>query len=86
MEAFNAYSPFRSKSDNRFEYLKDLWPEYVQMPTGHWKGEVYATVPSDLADDVEECMGNNGAIVDERTDLGDGTVYLYSRGYWAHGF
>ena len=50
------------------------------------RGPTSALVPTPLADDVAEAMAFVGDIVDQRTDLPDGQVHLYSKGYLAHGF
>jgi len=73
-------------TSSRVEHLRVLYNEHVQHPDGHWKGTASATVPEDLADDVAEAMEFMGSIVDERINQADGTVSLYSTGYWTHGF
>jgi hypothetical protein len=71
----------------RAEYLRKLYTEYVEHPDGHWKGRAIARcVPAELADDVAEAMDFVGSIVDWRSLDYAGTVTLFSRGYWAHGF
>jgi len=72
-------------SNDRATYLKGLWDEYVHEMDGHWKGRVQAGVPNELADDVAEAMEFMGAIVDARV-AGSELTYLWSKGYWAHGF
>ena len=58
----------------------------AQDPEFGWKGEVSATVPAAIADDVAEAMNFVGALVDDEQELEDGSVRLWSEGYWAHGF
>jgi hypothetical protein len=44
------------------------------------------TVSATIADHVAEAMAFMGSIVDDRRDLPEGRVRLFSEGYWAHGF
>jgi hypothetical protein len=68
----------------RSEILQQLYKEHVRpLPFGpkqetHWKGPCVA--------DVAAAMDFMGSIVDDRRDLPNGLVRLYSEGYWAHGF
>lgn len=76
----------------RSEILQQLYKEHVKpLPFGpkketHWKGPCVAEVPVNIASDVAEAMNFMGSIVDDRRDLPNGLVRLYSEGYWAHGF
>jgi hypothetical protein len=78
------YSPTQKRAEELRalvqEHMKPLEPEFG------WKGAVEAVVPEEIAADVAEAMCFVGAIVDEEMELGDGTVRIYSDGYWAHGF
>jgi len=77
--------PTSLPSNERAQFLRNLYNEHVQHPDGHWKGVAIAQVPPELADDVAEAMDFMGSIVDQRDD-DDDIVTLSSRGYWAHGF
>lgn len=76
----------------RSEILQQLYKEHVKpLPFGpkqetHWKGPCVAEVPAAIASDVAAAMDFMGSIVDDRRDLPNGLVRLYSEGYWAHGF
>ena len=84
--------PAEVTSAARSETLQQLYKEHVRpLPFGpkketHWKGPCAAEVPAALASDVAEAMNYMGSIVDDRRDLPNGLVRLYSEGYWAHGF
>lgn len=79
--------PVELPTQERAEYLRKLYNDHVKHPDGHWKGRAIARlVPPELADDVAEAMDFFGSIVDERRSAYAGTVTLFSRGYWAHGF
>lgn len=94
---FQIIVPTDLPDDTTAAYLKGLWDTYIHEMDGHWKGRVQASVPSALANDVASAMEFMGAIVDKRVNDGcwgtDKTgrycgslTYLYSNGYWAHGF
>ena len=76
----------------RGEILQQLYKEHVRpLPFGpkqetHWKGPCAAEVPAAIASDVAAAMDFMGSIVDDRRDLPNGLVRLFSEGYWAHGF
>ena len=78
--------PVDLPDQERAEYLRKLYNEHVTHPDGHWKGQAIARVPTTLADDVAEAMDFVGSVVDKRREVVAGTVTLFSRGYWAHGF
>jgi hypothetical protein len=89
--AVNIVVPSSVPSDERCDYLRSLWDRFAEkLDDGHWKGRIQCRLLTvediALADDVAEAMNFYGAIVDKRTDLPSGAVYLFSKGYWAHGF
>ena len=83
---FKYEPPKELQSEKRAEYLRVLFRTMVKELEGHWKGRVQAKVPGGLANDVHEAMNFHGALVDKAVTLPSGQVYLYSDGYWAHGF
>lgn len=85
-ETVTLSAPAELPTEERAEYLRDLWNQYVEQLEGHWKGAVRAEVPVCLADDVAEAMGFMGAHVDARADRSTYRVQLFSKGYWAHGY
>ena len=84
--------PAELPSAQRGETLQQLYNEHVKpLPFGpkketHWKGPCAAEVPAAIASDVAAAMNYMGSIVDDRRDLPNGLVRLFSEGYWAHGF
>lgn len=78
------YSPTAKRADE----LRELFQKHVKALESEfgWKGAVEAVVPEAIAADVAEAMSFVGALVDEEDELDDGTVRIYSAGYWAHGF
>ena len=84
--------PTELPSAQRGETLQQLYKEHVTpLPFGpkketHWKGPCAAEVPAAIASDVAAAMNYMGSIVDDRRDLPNGLVRLFSEGYWAHGF
>lgn len=74
-------------SDARADELRELFRRHSLEIDGHWKGALEAWVPTDRADDVAEAFEFMGALIDERrTTAGGRITYLFSKGYWAHGF
>lgn len=80
--------PASLPSDDRANYLRALYTEYVRPDGGDsWKGPCHAHVPSALADNVAEAMDFMGSIVDTRSLAKNlDIVVLRSKGYHAHGF
>ena len=79
--------PASLPSNERADYLRGLWDAHVAELDDHWKGRVQAVVTNDLADDVAEAMEFMGALVDKREAMGGGRkTWIFSQGYWAHGF
>lgn len=69
------------------EKLRKMCHDHIQQIDDHWKGRVFAVVPNEDADMMREAMGFIGSIVDwEKPGAKEGTTFLYSDGYWAHGF
>ena len=84
-------APVSLPSQERAEELRALYQQHVKhLDRCTSKGSCYARVPKELADDVAEAMNFMGSLVDVECPYGKGSVmdnvYLYSRGYWAHGF
>lgn len=79
-------APAELPTEDRAEYLRGLWDQYVEELEGHWKGAVRAEVPECLAEDVAEAMGFMGAHVDAKANPSPTRVQLFSKGYWAHGY
>lgn len=74
--------------NDRADYLRGLYNAHVKpLNSGDsWKDACFAVVPAGVASDVAEAMDFHGSIVDARSALHGGLVYLFSEGYWAHGF
>lgn len=79
--------PSTIPTQDRADVLRDLYRTHVKSldASGHWKGPCEARVPHAIADDVADAMDFMGSIVDTRMTFAD-CVWLYSEGYWAHGF
>ena len=75
--------PMLIPTQERAGVLRQLYTRLVRHPGGHWKGRAEAVVAPHLADDVADAMGFMGSIVDVRETLPDGSIRLYSEGYWA---
>lgn len=80
--------PANIPTQDRAEKLRRLWDRHVRVLDARigWRGPVEAIVSESVVGDVEEAMAFMGAIVDRIEPKGDGTVRLYSNGYFAHGF
>lgn len=79
---------YYAPTHKRGEALRALFQAHVEHLDAEfgWRGRVSATVPAAIAPDVREAMDFIGALVDDEDDIGDGTVRLFSEGYYAHGF
>jgi hypothetical protein len=82
---------FDLPTDERAQELRNIFQEYHEPLDEDaytpWKGRVVAVVePSDdeSVKDVREAMDFVGAIVDNEKELPDGSVKLFSRGYYHH--
>jgi len=73
-------------TDQKAQQLRDAYDKFVSHPDGHWKGSAIAVVNQDQKDLVREAMDFTGSLVDQELELSDGSVALYSKGYWEHGF
>ena len=82
---------FSLPSVDRATELRNIFSEYAQFLDGDlntpWKGRVIAVVDrfdDESVEDVEEAMNFIGAIVDEKEEQPDGSVKLFSNGYYHH--
>lgn len=82
---------FSLPSDSRATKLRSIFSEYAQFLDDDlytpWKGPVVAIVDrsdDESVEDVEEAMDFIGAIVDEKEEMPDGSVKLFSKGYYHH--
>lgn len=82
---------FSLPSDSRASELRRIFSEYAefidQSLNTPWKGRVVAVVDrfdDESVEDVEEAMDFIGAIVDEKEEQPDGSVKLFSKGYYHH--
>jgi hypothetical protein len=78
-------------SQERAEELREIFSEYSQFLEediySPWKGKVICIVErsdDETVDDVREAMNFIGAIVDSVEEQPDGSVKLFSGGYYHH--
>lgn len=83
---------FNLPSETRAQELRNLFSERIEPLNDNlrtpWKGRVLIVVePEESREMVETCkeaMNFMGAIVDEVKSLPDGSVKLFSKGYYHH--
>lgn len=82
---------FNLPSNERAEELREIFSDKAQFLDedlrSPWKGRVICMVErtDDVSvEDVREAMNFIGAIVDEVEELPDGSVKLFSKGYYHH--